>query len=217
MYLSFASYRPARSRPNSSRKPSHATACLLPRSNAPLSNPFKAWSVSERPSPVNSASSASNHPTSPTCNIFSISRGPFPPSFTNHNTLNVQTPSLPLNSYISYCSSPTPPILTAHGSGGSTSANYISPHLPFPQLPFLQFNLHQAPVQHPTSSPLLPSTRPLLYWLHSFGIPHREHNRRAKLKQLQNNIPISTELSLRYWHAHNNIHRFATIQQVASN
>ena len=43
------------------------------------------------------------------------------------------------------------------------------------------------------------------------GIPHREHNRRAKLKQLQN-IPISAELSLRYWHSHNNIHRFTPIQ-----
>ena len=32
----------------------------------------------------------------------------------------------------------------------------------------------------------------------AIGIPHREHNRRAKLKQLQNNIPISAELSLRY-------------------
>ena len=40
----------------------------------------------------------------------------------------------------------------------------------------------------------------------AIGIPHREHNRRAKLKQLQNNIPISAELSLRYWHSHNNIH-----------
>ena len=44
------------------------------------------------------------------------------------------------------------------------------------------------------------------------GIPHREHNRRAKLKQLQNNIPISAELSLRYWHSHNYIHHFTPIQ-----
>ena len=44
------------------------------------------------------------------------------------------------------------------------------------------------------------------------GIPHREHNRRAKLKQLQNNVPISAELSLRYWHSHNNIHQFTPIQ-----
>ena len=46
----------------------------------------------------------------------------------------------------------------------------------------------------------------------AIGIPHREHNRRAKLKQLQNNIPISAELSLRYWHSHNNIHHYTTIQ-----
>ena len=31
----------------------------------------------------------------------------------------------------------------------------------------------------------------------TIGIPHREHNRKAKLKQLQNNTPISTELSVR--------------------
>ena len=46
----------------------------------------------------------------------------------------------------------------------------------------------------------------------AIGIPHREHNRKAKLKQLQNNIPISAELSLRYWHSHNNIHHYTTIQ-----
>ena len=125
-------------------------ACLLPRSNAPLSNPFKVWSVSERPSPVNSASSANNHPTSPICNIFSISRGPFPPSFTNHNILNVQTPSLPLDSYISYCSSPIPPIFTAHGSGESASANCTSPHLPFPQA-------QTTPKQHSNLSRTLPT------------------------------------------------------------
>ena len=37
------------------------------------------------------------------------------------------------------------------------------------------------------------------------GIPHREHNRRAKLKQLQHNVPVSAELSLRYWHTRNTI------------
>ena len=46
----------------------------------------------------------------------------------------------------------------------------------------------------------------------AIGIPHREHNRKAKLKQLQNNVPISAELSLRYWHSHNNIHHYTTIQ-----
>ena len=44
----------------------------------------------------------------------------------------------------------------------------------------------------------------------AIGIP--QHNRRAKLKQLQNNIPVSAELSLPYWHAHNNIHHYTTIQ-----
>ena len=46
----------------------------------------------------------------------------------------------------------------------------------------------------------------------AIGIPHREHNRRAKLKQLHNNIPVSAELSLRYWHCHNSIHHCTTIQ-----
>ena len=46
----------------------------------------------------------------------------------------------------------------------------------------------------------------------AIGIPHREHNRQAKLKQLQNNIPVSAELSLRYWHSHDNIHHFTTIR-----
>ena len=46
----------------------------------------------------------------------------------------------------------------------------------------------------------------------AIGIPHREHNRRAKLKQIQNNIPVSAELSLRYWHSHDNIHHYTTIQ-----
>ena len=45
----------------------------------------------------------------------------------------------------------------------------------------------------------------------AIGIPGREHNRRAKLKQLAKNTPISAELSLRYWHATNTITQFSTI------
>ena len=46
----------------------------------------------------------------------------------------------------------------------------------------------------------------------AIGIPGREHNHRAKLKQLAKNIPISAELSLRYWrHATNTITQFSTI------
>ena len=37
----------------------------------------------------------------------------------------------------------------------------------------------------------------------AIGMPRRQHNRRAKLKQLAKNTPISAELSLRYWHATN--------------
>ena len=49
------------------------------------------------------------------------------------------------------------------------------------------------------------------------GIPHREYNRRAsKLKQLQHNVPISAELSLRCWHTHNTIDQYTTILQLSS-
>ena len=45
----------------------------------------------------------------------------------------------------------------------------------------------------------------------AIGIPGQEHNRRAKLKQLAKNTPISAELSLRYWHTTNTITHFSTI------
>ena len=45
----------------------------------------------------------------------------------------------------------------------------------------------------------------------SISIPKREYNRHAKLKQLQNNHPISAELSLRYWHSKQNLHDYSTI------
>ena len=44
----------------------------------------------------------------------------------------------------------------------------------------------------------------------AIGIPGKEHNRRAKLKQLSKNTPISAELSLRCWHATNTITQFST-------
>ena len=90
-------------------------------------------------------------------------------------------------------------------------APHFTTHLPLPQLPLFQFRLHQAPLQSRPTPTLLQHGH---FYVGStaIGIPHREHNRRAKLKQLQNNIPISAELSLRYWHSHNNIHHYTTIQ-----
>ena len=43
------------------------------------------------------------------------------------------------------------------------------------------------------------------------GIPRGEHNRRAKLKQLSHDTPISAELSLRYWRSTGTITHYSTI------
>ena len=50
-------------------------------------------------------------------------------------------------------------------------APHFTPHLPLPQLPLFQFRLHQAPLQSRPASTLLPSTWPLLRWLHSYRHP----------------------------------------------
>ena len=69
--------------------------------------------------------------------------------------------------------------------------------------PCPQFSLRQTFLQLPRHTPMLPPTRPLLCGLycHRHTWQRREHNRRAKLKQLAKNTPISAELSLRYWHS----------------
>ena len=53
----------------------------------------------------------------------------------------------------------------------SPPAPHFAPHLPLPQLPLLQFSLHQAPLQSRPAPTLLPSTWPLLCWLHSYWHP----------------------------------------------
>ena len=86
-----------------------------------------------------------------------------------------------------------------------------TPHIPFPHLlptnavyAKLLFNQHHSHHQyHQHGHTYIGST--------SIGIPKREYNRHAKLKQLHNNHPISAELSLRYWHSQNTLHQYSTI------
>ena len=95
-------------------------------------------------------------------------------------------------------------------ASATSAPPHTTSHLPLPQLSLFQCSICQT----------LPQPHHTCYHQHGhfyigstgIGIPHREHNRRAKLKQLQNNIPISAELSLRYWHSHNYIHHFTPIQ-----
>ena len=122
-----------------------------------------------------------------------------------------------------FCHWPAPPHTTFRlpfqHSTLSAMANALSPapsdaaHLLLPPLPLPQLSLHQTPIQHPTPTQTLPSTWSLLYWLHR----HRRSTQRAQsTSQAQatpkKNIPISAELSLRYWLNRNTIDQYTTIQ-----
>ena len=83
----------------------------------------------------------------------------------------------------------------------STSRHFLAPNSVYVKLFFNSHDTQRCYHQH--GHRYVGST--------AIGIPGREHNRRAKLKQLAKNTPISAKLSLRYWHSTNTITQFSTI------